>query len=110
MLLTDQKIPVQQLPLLSRVVALLGPIFPDITSLCLAGLEADFARLLVRKMNAMSASNDSQYAKYPFVNCSDLVRLSSASLYQTPQELPSTVHMSRVTIRVKHRLDYMLVI
>ena len=48
MLLADQKIAIQQIPLLSRVVALLGPIFPDITSLCLAGLEADFAKLLVR--------------------------------------------------------------
>ena len=48
MLLTDQRIAVQQIPFLSRIVALLGPIFPDITSLCLAGLEADFAKLLVR--------------------------------------------------------------
>lgn len=49
MLLTDQRIAVQQIPFFARIVALLAPVFSDISAVCLAGLEAEFYKLLVSR-------------------------------------------------------------
>ena len=55
-LLTDQKIAVQQISFISRAVAILAPVFPDVASTCLSGFEADFAKLLVNKPVSLTSS------------------------------------------------------
>lgn len=82
MLLTDQKVAVQQIPFLSRIVALLGPIFPDITSLCMAGLEADFAKLLVR------CNHSTSQAKLHLSSFLACIRSAHAALYWASMPLP----------------------
>lgn len=48
LLTADARVALHQLPFYARVVAVLGQVFPDITSQVLKTLEEDFSRLLVR--------------------------------------------------------------
>lgn len=48
--MTDSRAAQHHLPFYARVLAVLAPVFPDISSLVLHGLEEDFTKLMVRLM------------------------------------------------------------